>query len=85
MVDHTRKKRPRDLNQLGKFVVDVSVGDIDDVEPTPPLHGKDPAAVSLGRRGGVKGGKARAERLSSGRRKRIAQQGAAARWKKDDS
>lgn len=41
---------------------------------------KDPAAVSLGRKGGLKGGKARAEKLSPERRKEIAQRAAAKRW-----
>jgi hypothetical protein len=42
---------------------------------------KDPAAVSLGRRGGLKGGKARAKKLSAARRKAIAKRAAEARWK----
>jgi len=42
---------------------------------------KDPAAVELGRRGGLKGGKARAEKLSARRRSAIAKRAAAARWK----
>src|SRR6476646_2914097 len=56
-----RKKRPRDANQLGKSIVDIATGEIEDREPTPEEQGKDPAAVSLGRRGGLKGGKARVE------------------------
>jgi hypothetical protein len=43
---------------------------------------KDPAAVSLGRRGGLKGGHARAESLGPERRSEIARQGAEARWHK---
>jgi hypothetical protein len=43
---------------------------------------KDPAAVELGRRGGLKGGKARAEKLSPERRKEIARKAAQARWDK---
>lgn len=42
---------------------------------------KNPAAVALGRLGGLKGGKARAAKLSAKRRKSIAQKGAKARWK----
>jgi len=41
---------------------------------------KDPLAVELGRRGGLKGGKARAERLSARERKEIARRAARARW-----
>ena len=49
--------------------------------------GKNPAAVALGRRGGLKGGNARAAKLSSEQRSAIARNAAAARWKdhgKDD-
>ena len=42
--------------------------------------GKNPAAVALGRLGGLKGGKARAEKLSAKKRSAIAKQGARARW-----
>jgi hypothetical protein len=49
-----RPKRPRDPNQLGKFIVDVATGEVDDREP--PTD-KDPAAVERGRLGGIKGGK----------------------------
>jgi hypothetical protein len=45
--------------------------------------GKNPAAVALGRRGGLKGGKARAKKLTAEQRKTIAQQAAQARWAKD--
>ena len=45
-----------------------------------PAKGKNPAAVALGRLGGLKGGKARAEKLSAKRRKEIAQKAAKTRW-----
>jgi hypothetical protein len=45
--------------------------------------GKNPAAVALGRQGGLKGGKARAKKLTAERRKTIAQQAAQARWAKE--
>ena len=79
-----RKKRPRDANQLAKSIVDIATGETDDREPTPEEQGKDPAAVSLGRRGGLKGGKARAEKLSHARRRDIAKSAARARWKTSD-
>jgi len=44
--------------------------------------GKNAAAVALGRLGGLKGGAARAKKLSSKRRSEIAKKAAAARWKK---
>jgi hypothetical protein len=77
-----RKKRPRDAAQLAKFVVDVATGEIEDREPTPEEQGKDPAAVSLGRRGGLKGGKARSKSLTPAERSEIAKLAASARWKK---
>jgi hypothetical protein len=71
------KKRPRDLNQLAASIVDVATSD----EPRPnPDEGKDPAAISLGRRGGLKGGKARAEKLTAERRSAIAKKAATTRW-----
>jgi len=45
-------------------------------------HVKNPAAFALGRLGGLKGGKARAEKLSAKRRKEIAQKAATKRWNK---
>ena len=45
---------------------------------------KNPAAVALGRLGGLKGGKARAKKLTSERRKEIAKKAATARWAKKD-
>ena len=44
--------------------------------------GKNAAAVALGRLGGLKGGNARAAKLSKKRRSEIAKKAAAARWKK---
>jgi hypothetical protein len=71
-------KRPRDPNQPAKLVVEIAAGDVAD--PT-GFHKKDPAAVSLGRRGGLKGGNARASALSSEQRSAIAKKAAEARWK----
>jgi hypothetical protein len=73
-------KRPRDFSQAAKLVVDIASGQVEDREPTPEEQGKDPAAVSLGRRGGLKGGAARADKLSPEKRKEIAQRAAKARW-----
>ena len=49
----------------------------------PPPDNRNPAAVALGRLGGLKGGKARAAKLSPEERSRIAKAAAAARWKRD--
>ena len=72
-------KRPRDLNSLAKFITDVATGQ---AELPKTDDGKDPAAVALGRKGGLKGGKARAEKLSAKKRAEIAYKAAAARWSK---
>jgi hypothetical protein len=76
------KKRPRDPNQLAKFIVDVATGAGDDTLLTADQQGKDPAASALGRLGGLKGGKARAERMQPKERSRIARLAAEARWRK---
>jgi hypothetical protein len=75
----TKPKRPRDTNQLAKFITELTTGEIEEKTE----DGKNPAAVALGRLGGQKGGKARAEKLSKKRRAEIAQKAAVARWKKD--
>lgn len=75
-----RKKRPRDFAQRAKMIVDIATGETEDREPTPEEQGKDPAAVSLGRRGGLKGGKARAASLTTKRKQEIARKAARARW-----
>jgi hypothetical protein len=76
MPDRSRK-RPRDVNQLAKLIVDIATGDADD---SPADDGKNPAAVELGRKGGLKGGKARAARMTPEQRKAAAQRAAQARW-----
>lgn len=78
MPDRSRKRRPADLNALAASIV----GDATSERKTEPDDGKDPAAVALGRRGGLKGGKARAELLSARERSEIARKAAAARWKR---
>ena len=74
----TRPKRPRDPIALAKLIGDIATGQAADVDPD---AGKDPAAVALGRRGGLKGGKARAAKLSAERLSEIGKQGALAKAK----
>jgi hypothetical protein len=76
MPDRSRK-RPRDSNQLAKFVVDLATGELDDITTT---EGKNPAAVALGRLGGIKGGVARAQSLSPDERRKIARKASHVRW-----
>lgn len=75
--------RPRDANQLAKLIVDIASGAIEADRTRPPQRDKDPAAVSLGRRGGLKGGSARAQSLSAEERSRIATKAAKVRWQKE--
>lgn len=70
-------KRPRDPNQLAKLIVDISTGEIPDDSPRPGL---DTPATEARRKGGLKGGKARAKKLSPKKRKAIAKKAARARW-----
>ncbi len=72
-------KRPRDTNQLAHVIAQLATGELADVKTE---DGKDPAAVALGRKGGLKGGKARAEKLSAAKRRAIAKKAAASRWAK---
>ena len=75
------KRPPRDANQLAKYILDVTTGDAEKIEPPQ----KNPAAVALGKLGASKGGKARAEKLSARKRKQIAQKAAEARWNKPEN
>jgi len=80
-----RPKRPRDPAQLAKLMIDIASGEVEDRDPTAAELGKDPAASALGRIGGLKGGAARARKLSQSERSAIAKKAARARWKKDRS
>lgn len=75
-----KSKHPNDINQRAKSIVDIVTGESEDAQATP--DGKNPAAVALGKLGGLKGGKARAESLSATKRSEIAKKAAAARWSK---
>lgn len=77
MPDRSRK-RPRDPNQLGKLIVDLATGEAE--EAPRPESGKNPAAVELGRKGGLKGGKARAAKMTAKERSESARRAATMRW-----
>ncbi len=66
-------KRPRDTNQLAKLIVDLSTGDESEEELSPKQK--------AGQKGGLKGGKARADKLAPEERSAIAKKAAEARWK----
>lgn len=70
-----RVKHPRDTNQLAKSVVDLATGEIDAEESEDDM-------AKLGRAGGLKGGRARAAKLTDEQRREIAKKAAKARWEK---
>ncbi len=80
MPEHSSKKpkRPRDLNLLSKKIVEIAT----EGEPSEVPSEKNPHAVALGKFGGAKGGKARAEKLTSEQKSEIATKAAKARWEK---
>jgi hypothetical protein len=72
-----RSRMPRDPNQRAKAVVDLATGQR---EPDPPTRPKNPAAVELGRMGGLIGGKVRAANMTPEERADSARKAALARW-----
>lgn len=78
-------KRPRDLNQWAKHMVDLATGEASDAEPATTGQGKDATKVRAGLAGGAKGGTARAERMTPDERSAAAKKAAAARWKSSDA
>jgi len=70
----------KDLNQLAASIVAQAT---DDEPKQPEQPEKNPAAVALGRLGGLKGGAARAKKLTAKERSEIAKKAAKARWTKD--
>lgn len=72
-----KQKQPTDINQRAKNILDLVTGETEQKKDT-----RNPAAVALGRLGGLKGGKGRAKALSPKKRKAIAKKAAEARWKK---
>jgi hypothetical protein len=75
----TRKKKEHDFAVNAFRVVQEATGQ---VEPEPPKPRKEYDYKALGRKGGLKGGKARAEKLTPEQRREIAILAANARWKK---
>jgi len=73
-------KRPRDLNQLAASLVKDTVDD-GSAEPAPETPQTDERVRQNGRLGGLKGGRARAAKLSSEERSEIAKKAAQARWR----
>lgn len=78
MIDSKKLASPSDPHQLVKLKVDISSSGIEDSLTTE--DGRNLAAVMLGRMGGLKGGRARANILTSERRTEIARKAAKKRW-----
>lgn len=70
-----------DVNQLAKSIVDSTT---EEMLEKAAQEGKNPAAVLLGRLGGLKGGKARAAKLTKAERSKIARKAARKRWGYED-
>ncbi len=77
-----KRKRPIDISQRAKLIVDIATGEVEDKSED---EGKNPAAVALGRKGGLKGGKARWANLTPEQRSEAASLAAQARWRKKRS
>jgi hypothetical protein len=72
------KRPPKDPNELAKYILDVTTGEAEKIEPPK----KNPHAQALSKLGASKGGQARAKKLSTKKRKQIARKAAEARWRK---
>lgn len=84
MPKRSRKQRLPDPNLTAIAIVEGVTGEtlVEKPAPEPPADGKDPAAVALGRKGGLKGGPARAAAMTKKERSESARKAARARWKK---
>ena len=69
-----KPKRPRDPNQLAKLIVEIATGEAENVKPASPNEAQ--------RKGGMKGGKVRAKKLSAAERRAIARNAAMSRWRR---
>jgi hypothetical protein len=83
MPERSRKKRRTDLNQLAKLITDEATSQPKpEGSVEPDYGGKNPAAVELGRLGGLIGGKARAKKMTKKQRSEAARKAAKVRWRK---
>lgn len=72
------KRPPKETNLLAKYILEVTTGETEKIEPPK----KNPAAVKLGRAGGLKSAQTRSDRISAAKRKAIAKKAAKARWRR---
>ena len=76
-------KKPSDINVIAAQIVGAATESDEDFTDKKQPPEKNPAAVALGRLGGLKGGAARAKKLSAEKRSAIAKKAAQRRWSKD--
>jgi len=90
-MNRSSKKLPRDANQLAHEIVRLSTEEPEENTPMPEEEEKPPETerseiskylAEIGRKGGLKGGKARNDKLTPERRKEIAVKAASTRWNK---
>lgn len=85
MRNRSSKKKKIDLNELAADILEETVDPQEKPKKQtkkPEDEGKNPAAVALGRLGGLKGGKARAKNMTKKQRSEAARKAALVRWKK---
>jgi hypothetical protein len=74
------KKLPRDTNQRAHQIASLLTGEAESEAPEPKRSAVSVYLAEIGRKGGLKGGKARAAKLSHRMKKKIARKAARARW-----
>ena len=86
MPSRSSKPKDHDFTTVALRVVEQAIGEKWNGSPLPDKDaGKNPAAVALGRLGGAKGGRARADKLTPAKRSQIAKKAAKARWKQNQT
>jgi hypothetical protein len=84
MPKRSRKKPAKDFNRIARSTVHQATGARAPKKKRPAKKAKDPHAVALGRKGGLKGGPARAAKLTKEQRSESARHAAVARWSRAD-
>jgi hypothetical protein len=77
-----QSKKPADLNRLAAAIVGDATDDTPQEPESDEIVAREPSTVS-GRRGGLKGGRARAANMTAAQRSEAAAKAARARWKRD--
>lgn len=80
MLERPKTRKNADANQIAKAILDAACGEY---KQPAPLTAEQRLVRELGRRGGLKGGKARVKNMSKAQLKKSAQKAAKARWSKE--